>query len=292
MSTASPSTGLSGHHVFLQLANREPLKILDTEILSPTGGSMQNRIALKAENITISTSKQVPSFAIPFSGIARGESTNLGIDLGMTNKTISVSGIITNQTIQKAYPLNSVDIAGAKTALDRKSTTDINPATGEAYSVTTYTGTSPNEFSQSNGFDVVDVEMTAQEVAQMIHSYVDSSIAQRQQNLNELIILYPSFVSKYWLYHNDAIGTTSTRNVDSGVMVPFNFGSRQKGKNHKLDNQGTTGSPTTFPDEFSSVTDSAEGLKGFIRSFSTPFVGGQPFVEFSLEFEVATVPLG
>ena len=111
----------------------------------------------------------------------------------------------------------------------------------------------------------------------MIHSYVDSSIAQRQQNLNELIILYPSFVSKYWLYHNDATGNASTRSVDSGVMVPFNFGSRHKGKNHKLDNQGTTMSPSVFPDAFSSATDSAEGLKGFIRSFSTPWVGGQPF---------------
>ena len=121
---------------------------------------------------------------------------------------------------------------------------------------------------------------------------MDSSIAQRQQNLNELIILYPSFVSKYWLYHNDTIAADATRNVDSGVMIPFNFGSRHKGKNHKLDNQGTTMSPTAFPDEFSSATDSAEGLKGFIRSFSTPWVGGQPFVEFNLEFEVATVPMG
>ena len=278
MSTASPNTGLSGHHVFLQLANREPMKILETEIASPTGSSMQNRIALKADNITIGTTKQVPAFAIPFSGIARGESTNLGIDLGMTNKTVSVSGIITNQTIQKAYPLNSIDIAGAKTALGRTSES--------------YTGTSPNEWEQENGFDVVSVEMTAHEVAQMIHSYVDSSIAQRQQNLNELIILYPSFVSKYWLYHNDTIAADATRNVDSGVMIPFNFGSRHKGKNHKLDNQGTTMSPTAFPDEFSSATDSAEGLKGFIISFSTPWVGGQPFVEFNLEFEVATVPMG
>ena len=199
MSFASPNTGLSGHHVFLQLANREPTQLLESDVISATGASMQNRIALKAENINITTTKQVPSFPIPFSGISKGESTNLGIDLGMTQKSISIDGVITNQSIQKAYPLNAIDIAGAKTALDRKSTTDTNPDTGGAYSVTSYTGTSPNEFSQSNGFDVIDVEMTAQEVAQMIHSYVDSSIVQRQQNLNELIILYPSFVSKYWL---------------------------------------------------------------------------------------------
>jgi len=280
MSFASPNTGLSGHHVFLQLANREPTQLLDSDVISATGASMQNRIALKAENINITTTKQVPSFPIPFSGISKGESTNLGIDLGMTQKSISIDGVITNQSIQKAYPLNAIDGAGAlsDTTLDRTSST--------------YSGTSPNEFSQSNGFDVIDVEMTAHEVAQMIHSYVDSSIVQRQQNLNELIILYPSFVSKYWLYHNDTIATAATRNVDGAKMVPFNFGSRHKGKNHKLDNDFTIGH-SPYPDPFSSSSDSpAEGIKGFIRNFGTTLVGGQPHVEFNLEFEVATVPLG
>lgn len=289
MSTASPSTGLSGHHVFLQLAARESAF---GGVVQGIGTAMHNRIALKADNITISTSKVVPSLPIPFSGMISGESTNVGVDLGMCTKTISLSGIITEQTIEKAYPLNSIDIAGAKTALDRKSTTDTNPDTGGPYSVTSYTGTSPNELTQENNFDIVTVDMTAHEVAQLIHSYVDSSMIQRQQNLNELIILIPSYVSKYWLYHDDTIATDATRDVDSATMIPFSFSVRDFGKDGaKLDNFGVAEGSTVFPDAFSSNGDAA-GLTGFIRSFSTPFVGGQPFVEFNLDFEVAFIPLG
>lgn len=83
MSTATPSAGLSGHHVFLQLAARESAFGGAVESI---GSGMQNRIALKADNITISTSKVVPSMPIPFSGIVTGESTNVGVDLGMCTK--------------------------------------------------------------------------------------------------------------------------------------------------------------------------------------------------------------
>ena len=272
MSTATPSAGLSGHHVFLQLAARESAFGGAVESI---GSGMQNRIALKADNITISTSKVVPSMPIPFSGIVTGESTNVGVDLGMCTKTISLSGVITEQTITKAYPLNSIDTVTASlaTELDRSSTPE-------------------KTTSANNNFDVVTVDMTAHEVAQLIHSYVDSSMAQRQQNLNELIILIPSFVSKYWLYHDDTIATDATRDVDSATMIPFSFSVRDFGKDGaKLDNFGVAEGSTVFPDAFSSNGDAA-GLTGFIRSFSTPFVGGQPFVEFNLDFEVAFIPLG
>ena len=271
MSTATPSAGLSGHHVFLQLAARESAFGGAVEAI---GNDMQNRIALKADNITISTSKVVPSMPIPFSGIVTGESTNVGVDLGMCTKTISLSGVITEQTITKAYPLNSIDTVTASlaTELNRSSTPEKTTST-------------------NNNFDVVKVDMTAHEVAQLIHSYVDSSMVQRQQNLNELIILIPSFVSKYWLYHNDTIADDSTRDVDSAVMIPFSFAVRGEGKEGaRLDNFMTTGT-TAFPDEFSSTGNSA-GLTGFIRNFSTPFIGGQPHVEFSMDFEVAFIPMG
>ena len=279
MSTASPSTGLSGHHVFLQLAARESAF---GGVVQGIGTGMHNRIALKADNITISTSKVVPSVPIPFSGMISGESTNVGVDLGMCTKTISLSGIITEQTIKKAYPLNSID---SITALNDSALT----RTTDTYKDS---NTKANELTQDNNFDIVTVDMTAHEVAQLIHSYVDSSMIQRQQNLNELIILIPSYVSKYWLYHTDTIADDSTRDVDSATMIPFSFSVRDFGKDGaKLDNFGVAEGSTVFPDAFSSNGDAA-GLTGFIRSFSTPFVGGQPFVEFNLDFEVAFIPLG
>jgi len=270
MSTATPSAGLSGHHVFLQLAARESAF---GGLVDGIGTDMHNRIALKADNITISTSKVVPSIPLPFSGILSGESTNVGVDLGMCTKTISLSGVITEQTITKAYPKNSID----------------DNTTAPTHDLTR---TSVGELETSGNFDVVTVDMTAHEVAQLIHSYVDSSMVQRQQNLNELIILIPSFVSKYWLYHNDTIAEDSTRNVDSAKMIPFSFAVRSEGKEGAtLDNFGIVGGATRFPDEFSS-TGSAAGLTGFIRNFSTPFVGGQPHVEFTMDYEVAFIPMG
>ena len=270
MSTATPSAGLSGHHVFLQLAAREAGL---GGMAGNVGSGMHNRIALKADNITISSNKTVPSMPVPFSGIITGESTNVGLDLGMCVKTISISGIITEQTITKAFPLNSID------TLTTASNHDL-------------TRSSTSEKSTSDNFDVVTVDMTAHEVAQLIHSYVDSSMIQRQQNLNELIILYPSYVSKYWLYHNDTIAADATRDVDSAVMLPFSWAVRDEGKEGaKLDNH-MAAPVSTFPKQFNSTDDDASGLSGFIRSFTTPWVGGQPHVEFNLDFEVAFVPMG
>ena len=62
-----------------------------------------NRIALKCETITINTSKQVISHAIPGSGVIYGESRTAALDLGMTDKTLSINGIITEQTIVKNF---------------------------------------------------------------------------------------------------------------------------------------------------------------------------------------------
>ena len=70
------------------------------------------------------------------------------------------------------------------------------------------------------------------------------------------------------------------------------MGKEDLNKSLQGDNDFTIGH-SPFPDPFSSSSDSpAEGIKGFIRNFGTTLVGGQPHVEFNLEFEVATVPLG
>ena len=60
-----------------------------------------NVIPLKANSVSISVSKTIPSFAIPLSGVATGESITAALDLGMAQKTISVQGIILDETITK-----------------------------------------------------------------------------------------------------------------------------------------------------------------------------------------------
>lgn len=60
-----------------------------------------NRIPLYATELNISTNKSVMNAPIPFSGAIRGESTNLAFDIGIAQKTVSISGVILNQTIRK-----------------------------------------------------------------------------------------------------------------------------------------------------------------------------------------------
>ena len=82
----------------------------------------------------------------------------------------------------------------------------------------------------------------------------------------------------------------SSRNTETAPLIPWSFAVRDTGKNsHKLDAQGSNLS-SSFPNPVStSALIGKEGIGGFIRNFSTTLVGGSPFVEFSMEFEVAQI---
>ena len=114
-----------------------------------------NRIGLKCENISFTTSRTIPSFPIPMAGSITGESLTMAMDLGMAQKTINVSGIITEQTIAKRFPGKAF-------------------ATGANFPT-------PYSAGDKKG-KVVRVKMTSFEICQLIHSYVDSSLFQDHQN--------------------------------------------------------------------------------------------------------------
>ena len=54
---------------------------------------------------------------------------------------------------------------------------------------------------KDNSRTPINVKMSAHEIAQLIHSYVDSSRFQKHQNMDELILLMPSRVDKNYQYH-------------------------------------------------------------------------------------------
>jgi hypothetical protein len=204
-----------------------------------------NRIALKCENISINTSRQVFSHAVPFSGVKTGESRNISVDMGMSDKNISLSGVITEQDVVKNFDGDS----------------------------------SSTEYSKY---------LTAHEVAQLMHSYVDSSFAQTNQNFNKLIILIPSRVASDWDYYSASEAGTSgaiTENttVDNCPLIPFTYKTRNK------DNYGVLfNAKNEFPSPVISNTGTIENvIQGFVRNFSTTMTGGNPFIEFSLDFQVA-----
>ena len=211
------------HTVFLQFSEG-----------NDTGnGAQSNRIMLKAENIGIDTSRNVPQIPIPFSGTITGESTALSIDMGIASKRINISGIITDQYIRK-------DIDGS----------------------------------------TITVHLTAHEVAQLMHSAVDSSAFQKNQNFSRLFILYPSRVGDDYGYR---AGLTSTTPQDECPLVPFDYKSRA------LDASpaqiGTFAGPTDGQDDY-------RGITGVVENLGTQITPGQPFVSFNLSFTQSFVFTG
>jgi len=84
---------MADHYVFLRIG------------AGSQGGNelTDNIIPLKATSVSISTSKTIPSLDIPFSGLLTGESVTAALDLGMSSKSISVSGFLLEDTITKKF---------------------------------------------------------------------------------------------------------------------------------------------------------------------------------------------
>ena len=292
------------HYVFLSLGARS----------ESSGQSLVNRIALKAESISVTTNKVAPTFPIPGSGFISGESEVLGLDLGMATKSISLSGVLTSQTIIKSFDPQMVtttlngallnDSAGTGGSGTSISLTDASAFTTSGTILVgveqiTYTGKSTNDLTgctraanssvrSAHSDDVkvfllsdktVSVVMNAQEIAQLIHSFVDSSTFQKHQNFDELHVLFPSKVDKDYNYRS---GSSATSESSTDTLIPFNY------KVRTLDDKGNLAKKIGLGSDFpSSSADS--GMSGLIKSFNTTFTGGSPFVEFSLEFEIARV---
>ena len=213
-----------------------------------------NRILLNCNSVAITTGKSVMSFPVPFSGLVTGESSIASLDLGMADKTIQLGGTIFEDTITKIF--------------------DTDDVTNHPTGIITKTR-----------------KMTAHEICQLIHSYVDSSVLQQHQNLNKLTILIPSRVDADFDYYTVTSTSTSSQTEDLNLLhtIPFNYRVRT------LDNKGGLGGiqvdlPGSFPTNSNTGTTS-EGLQGFIRSFNTTFTGETNFIEFTMDFQIATMSL-
>tara|TARA_R110000751_G_scaffold16253_3_gene51646 strand:+ start:113 stop:811 length:699 start_codon:yes stop_codon:yes gene_type:complete len=81
----------SNFTVFLELSRRDDIG----------EGTAANRIPLFVDSISINTNKTVMNMGVPFSGAVRGEATSLAFDMGMAQKTLSLSGVLLGQTLVK-----------------------------------------------------------------------------------------------------------------------------------------------------------------------------------------------
>ena len=202
----------------------------------------ENRIGLLCTQLDINTNKQSLPIPIPFSGVIAGESTTIALDAGMASKTVSLSGVILDQTITK----------------------------------------------QNRHGEQISKKLTAFEVGQLIHSYVDSSFLHEDQNLSKLIVLMPSRVDTNFNYHTDITANTA---LEDCPLVPFTWANRdydipQTKAGTKLSFGGTP-----WPD-IVTATDEIPGLTGFIQDFSCSFNGAElPAITFSMSFTQASTAI-
>jgi len=127
-----------------------------------------------------------------------------------------------------------------------------------------------------------EVNLTSFEMAQLIHSYVDASSFQDDQNLNKLIVLIPSRVDETFSYHGGVSGTTDVSDLP---FIPFTW------KNRGYDNEFTSqGSNSEYFTPYTGAEDVTLGITGFIRSFNTTITGAEfPAIGFTLDFEEGLV---
>ena len=168
---------------------------------------------------------------------------------------------------------------------------------GLASKTVSITGTLLNQriFKNSGENDAssINAVLSPFEMAQLIHSYVDSRAAQDDQAMNKIIILIPSRVDTNFSPHS---GTSETDNIDDLPVIPFTFENRRY--DERFIRVANNFLPTALEidespiEAFTDMTqvDDLLGMTGFIRSFNTTFSGDQPNeVPFNLDFEIATV---
>ena len=112
-------------------------------------------IPLKVTSAQFSVDKTIPVINLPFAGLGTGESRTLSLDLGMSNKRLSLTGFIVDGILKRSH-----------TVLD------------------------PNVEDSP----VKSLSFTAQEIAQMIASGVDASGINEYQAFQEIVVLMDSKV--------------------------------------------------------------------------------------------------
>ena len=236
------------YHVFLDFAARA-----DDDL--GTQSPITNRIGLLAESFNVTTNKARPTIPIPGTAIVTGESKTLSIDLAASTKTFSMNGIITEQLLVRKYPIGG--------RMD-----DTNPLSASGY---------PGK----DGSEVARI-FTAQEIAQILHSSLDSSIAQPYQNITKMAVLIPTRVGYDYNYHP---GVDENTPIESLPLIPFSFKSRFQDNLRTV----TLDQSSFFTPSHSSSTVSHSII---IQSLQTDFVPGQPWLTFGISGEFIFDTLG
>ena len=140
---------------------------------------------------------------------------------------------------------------------------------------------------QTSSGSVKQVVMTSFELAQLIHSYADSSTLQIDQNVNKLLFFYPSRVDNNFDYRSNVTENTP---IEDLPILPFTFKNRAYDNDFAFGTGNTTDSPSKVFDAATSISGNYTGVTGFMRSFTTNIIASEfPSIGFNLNFEEAKV---
>ena len=148
------------------------------------------------------------------------------------------------------------------------------------------------EITKHRGGDetgAVTVKLTSYEIAQMLHSYVDSSFVHEDQNISKLIILMPSRADNNYEYRNTTnetghINVTTDTPLEDLPLIPFHFANRS----YDVTSWSYGHTKKTF-DYFKNTDDEIQGIRGFVSSFSTDIAGAEtPHIGFNMTFIQST----
>ena len=127
-----------------------------------------------------------------------------------------------------------------------------------------------------------EVKLTAYEIAQLLHSYVDSSFLHEDQNLSKLIILIPSRADKNFVQRTSP-SNSATADLTELPLTPFTWANRP------YDVPSLSIGESEYPLDFDAVGDELDGITGYIDTFSTSFSGTEvPQITFNMSFQQAS----
>ena len=197
-----------------------------------------------------------------------------------TNRISLLCEQVTINTTKSAYPLD-IPFSGIVSGESSTMVMDL----GSARKDITITGKIVDQTitKWSGEGEVKRRHMTSYEIAQMLHSYVDSSFLHEDQNISKLIILMPSRVDNNYEYRT---GITADTPIEDCPLIPFHFANRS----YDVPSWSWGHTKKTF-DALEFAKDEVEGIRGMVSTFGCDFAGPEtPTVNFNLSFvQSATV---
>ena len=138
-------------------------------------------------------------------------------------------------------------------------------------------------WKRSGSADAKGAKMTSYEIAQLLHSYVDSSFLQQDQNPSKLIILMPSRVDDNF----DIRTGYEDKPHDELPLIPFSFANRK----YDVPDWSVGETKGTF-DAIEAMSDEIKGIEGFITDVGTDLSGAAtPTITFNMTFVQASTAI-